>query len=215
MNWRQSTMFMAGCVQLVAACGGSTASDDGASGGAAGSDGTAAANAGTLGGGGFAIAMPTTSGVYVLALPDPVCIPRALVVDASGQSPCFVAEGGGACDCTAPGRVPVDAAVLKAVQAERLRSDECRAASDQSACADVCACGITQESGSALAACKADPRAASSDRSIPPGFCYIDDPASPLLAACMPTEKRMIGFVSPSAAPIPRPGAALFLACEQ
>lgn len=204
-----------GLLLVAAACGGSTGTTDGANAGAAGSDGTAAASAGTLGGGGFAIAMPTSSGVYVLALPDPMCMPRALVVDASGRSPCFVAEGAGACDCTAPGRVPLDAAVLKAVQAEMLSNDECRASSDPSACAEVCACGIKQESGTALAACKADPTAASSDPSIAAGFCYIDDPTSPLLAACMPTEKRMIGFVSPSTAPIPRPGAALFVACEQ
>jgi hypothetical protein len=101
MNWRQSTVIVAGCVRLVAACGGSSASDDGASGSAAGSGGTAAASAGTLGVSGLTIAMQTTSGVYVQALNDPMCMPRALVVNAAGESPCFIAEGAGLAFCSA------------------------------------------------------------------------------------------------------------------
>jgi hypothetical protein len=160
--------------------------------------------------------MPTANNVFVETLTDPRCMPRALSVDAAGQSLCFVVETEGAapCDCSAPGRVPLDAVLLNAVQSNLLQSDRCTASSDPSACADVCACGIAQEMGAASAACKADPSAAATDPSIPAGFCYIDDPTSPLLAACMSTEKRMIGFVSPSMTPTPNPGATLLIACE-
>ena len=184
------------------ACSASPSTGDGGGGGTAGS--------------GIVPAMPRTGNVFVAPLANPQCMPRALAVDAAGLSFCFVAEtrGAASCDCTAPGRVPLSSVLLKAVEAQLIQSNGCAAASDGSACVDVCACGIAQEMGTASAACKSDPTAAASDPSVPPGFCYLDDPASPLLATCKAAEKRMIGFVSPSAAPTPSPGAALFIVCE-
>ena len=217
MRRGRCAMVAAVSALVVAACGGSSVGSNGGaagSGGAgAGSGATATDTAGNAGSGGAAgRILPTTRNVFVQALADPPCMPRALVVDTSGQTTCFIVEteGAGSCDCTAPGRSPVDATVLEAVQTE------CGSSSPQATCTAICACRISQESGPALAACKADPTAASRDPSIPAGFCYIDDPASPSLSVCMPSEKRMIGFVSPSTAPTPTPtpGAALFLACK-
>jgi hypothetical protein len=68
-------------------------------------------------------------------------------------------------------------------------------------------CEIKQEAGADLVACEANAG------TLSPGFCYIDDPASPAVAHCPSNDQRVIRFVE-SAAKLPADGALTFLACE-
>jgi hypothetical protein len=76
------------------------------------------------------------------------------------------------------------------------------------ACSSFCECEIVQEQTEAdLAACRAG-------ESAPPGFCYVDDPASPLVKDCPPDEKRILRFVdSDSLHKTPAQGAVALIAC--
>jgi hypothetical protein len=102
---------------------------------------------------------------------------------------------------------------LSVRRAQLAQSAQCADSPDACICSNACVCAITQETGADFAACRADLVAAATDPAIPPGFCYVNDPASPLLAACASNQKRTLRFVGSDAAPTPTPGAALFIAC--
>jgi hypothetical protein len=69
-------------------------------------------------------------------------------------------------------------------------------------------CQINQEAGADLSACQAG--AAPSM----PGFCYLNDPASPALANCPSNEKQLLRFVDGANVKTPAQGATTFIACE-
>jgi len=69
-------------------------------------------------------------------------------------------------------------------------------------------CEIKQESGANLEACR-------QNKAAPAGYCYVDDPASPLVAGCPENEKRLLHFVDSSDGhKTPAPGAVAFIACR-
>jgi hypothetical protein len=146
------------------------------------------------------------------------CLPIMLPSDTNQASPTFgevacqvVETSASSCDCSEPGRAPVDPNLVTAIRVSLQSHGDC-GASGQTACAGFCMCEIVQESGVAAMACKSDPAAA--DASVPAGFCYANDPASPALAQCPSNQKQKLLFVSPSGEATPTPGSVLFLACS-
>jgi hypothetical protein len=147
------------------------------------------------------------------------CLPIMLPIDTNPASPTFgevacqvVETSAGPCDCSEPGRAPVDPNLVTSIRVSLQADGKC-GATGQAACASFCMCEIVQESGVAATSCKADPVAAAADTSVPAGFCYANDPASPALAQCPSNQKQKLLFVSPSTEPTPTPGSVLFLAC--
>jgi hypothetical protein len=136
------------------------------------------------------------------------CLPRPLQTDpTTHQVACEVIEAEkSGCDCTLPGRGPADPTVIPAVQAQLQAAGTCGNAG-QPACSTYCECAILQDTGSDLTACEADQPAA-------PGYCYIDDPSSPLLKNCPPNQKQLLRFVDSDAThKTPAVGAVAFIAC--
>jgi hypothetical protein len=142
------------------------------------------------------------------------CLPRPLQADPqTHQVLCKVIEAqpaGATCNCKAPGRAPVDSQIVPAVQRE-LRADGHCGNPGQPLCASFCQCEILQESsGPALDACRLGlPAPAGS----PPGYCYIDDPASPAVKHCAPNQKRKLQFVSVGEQQTPASGAVAVVTC--
>ncbi len=168
---------------------------------------------------GAAIAMPSTSNVFIDTLSgSDQCLPRALQVTDAGTVYCLVVEAHptGGCNCDAPGRSALPDVELRGVQFEFGLSNPgaCSGASSTEPCPSLCGCSIDEEQGTARTACEADPVAAARDPSVPPGFCYVDDPASPALTACPAQQKQCLLFVSPSEAPTPAPSVPLYLVCR-
>jgi hypothetical protein len=204
----------------------SGASGDGASGGrASGGDASGGDASGGDANGGDANGGDANGGASTqIAFIDELgnlagCLPIMLPSDTNHASPTFgevacqvVETSAGSCDCSKPGRAPVDPNLVTSIRVS-LQSDGNCGASGQTACASFCMCEIVQESGVAATACKADPVAAAADTSVPAGFCYANDPASPALAQCPSNQKQKLLFVSPSTEPTPTPGSVLFLAC--
>lgn len=117
-----------------------------------------------------------------------------------------------ACDCSKPGRAAVSAGVAAGVRKQITDAGQC-GASGQPDCSSFCLCEISQEVGAAETKCEADPVAAASDPTVPPGFCYDHDPTLPALASCPTGEQAKVLFVSPAADPTPASGTSVFLAC--
>jgi hypothetical protein len=148
-----------------------------------------------------------------------LCLPIALALDSISASPTFgqilcdsvEAHAGGGCDCGRLGRSPTPPSLIQPVLTELRAAGKCDA-TGQPACDTFCMCDIEQESGAAAKACQSDP-AAATNGSIPPGFCYANDPSSPVLASCPTNEKQKLVFVGSSAAPTPSSGSVVFLAC--
>jgi hypothetical protein len=69
-------------------------------------------------------------------------------------------------------------------------------------------CQINQETGADLTACRANATVSM------PGFCYIDDPASPALVNCPSSEKQILRFVDGAESKTPTQGATTFIACQ-
>ncbi|HTA93365.1 MAG TPA: hypothetical protein VK745_27495 [Polyangiaceae bacterium] len=137
------------------------------------------------------------------------CLPRALTVDpTTNQVPCEVVEAQKTgCDCTIPGRAPVDPTIVPAVEAQLQSAGTCGNAG-QVACSTFCECEILQETGSDLTQCVADQTSG-----VAPGYCYINNPASPALTNCPANQKQILRFVSDSSHPTPAAGAVAFIAC--
>lgn len=138
------------------------------------------------------------------------CLPRRVETDPDTQQVlCKVIEAqpAGACDCKLAGRGEVEPVLIPAVDRELAARQHC-GGKDQPSCSSFCKCEILQEQSAAdLAACRAGEKA-------PPGFCYIDDPASPAVKSCLSNEKRTLRFVdSDSAHRTPAQGAFAFIAC--
>jgi hypothetical protein len=208
------------------ASGGDASGGDASGGDANGGDANAGdANAGDANGGdangGDANGGASTQIAFIDELGNLAgCLPIMLPSDTNHASPTFgevacqvVETSAGSCDCSKPGRAPVDPNLVTSIRVS-LQSDGNCGASGQTACASFCMCEIVQESGVAATACKADPVAAAADTSVPAGFCYANDPASPALAQCPSNQKQKLLFVSPSTEPTPTPGSVLFLACS-
>ncbi len=204
-NARWKRLVAASAASFAAACGAT-----------AGSDKVGSGNGGS--GGGFIVAVPSANDVSVLqfAPDDQGCLSRPLVADAAGHTFCSIVEvlNDTLCLCDGPGRAPITNTLSKAVRDQLAKPEQCTGSIDPATCSDACVCAIAQESGDGSAACKADPIAAMSDPAVPPGFCYIADPGSPLLAMCKAGRKQTVRFVSHGLRPTPTPGAPLFIACE-
>jgi hypothetical protein len=140
------------------------------------------------------------------------CLPRAPATDpVTHQLLCQVIEAQqSGCNCQAPGRADVDPTTLPAVERELQSGGHCGNVG-QPACSSFCACEILQETAPAdLAACKLGQPAATG---AAPGYCYVDDPSSPLLKSCQATEKRKLQFMSTADQPTPAPSAVTLVAC--
>ena len=148
------------------------------------------------------------------------CLARALPVDTNTASPTFgqvtcqivEASAAAACNCGKPGRAAVSLGVATGVRQQLMGAGDC-GASGQPDCTSFCLCEILQEVGAPETKCQADPVAAATDPTVPPGFCYDDDPTSLAVASCPTGEQRTLLFVSPGANPTPAPGSQVFLAC--
>ncbi|MEO8901055.1 MAG: hypothetical protein ABI488_05240 [Polyangiaceae bacterium] len=142
------------------------------------------------------------------------CLPRAPRIDPqTHQVECAVIEArpnATSCDCKAPGRADPNPLLLPSIQ-RHLQADRQCGAPGQIACSAFCECEILQETaGPALDACLKDEQPPAGS---PPGYCYVDDPASDLLKNCPSTEKRLLHFVSPDGQPVPAAGAVALIAC--
>ncbi len=137
------------------------------------------------------------------------CLPRAIETDpATSQVRCTMVEAqASGCDCGAQGRGPVDPRIEQAVQRELAAAGRCGGL-NQAACSSFCQCEIRQEQGADLEACRLG-------KPVPPGYCYVDDPASPLVAECGATEKHALRFVGSADGvhKTPADGAFAFIAC--
>jgi hypothetical protein len=137
------------------------------------------------------------------------CLPRAVEADpTTHQVLCKVIEAqAGPCDCQLAGRGRVDASLLPAVERQLNQLGRCDVPG-QPACSSFCACEIVQERTPAeIEACR-------QGQGAPPGFCYLDDPASPALKNCPANQKRLLRFVdSDSAHPTPARDAVALIAC--
>lgn len=140
------------------------------------------------------------------------CLPRPVQADpVTKQVQCKVVEAQrGSCDCAQPGRAPVNSALLGSVRDELASTGNC-GGPKQPACSEFCGCEIAQEKDADLDACRNNAPESSLSS---PGYCYIDDPASPALKNCPANEKRLLRFVSGRGGQrIPAPGAVAFIAC--
>lgn len=140
------------------------------------------------------------------------CLPRPAQIDpVTKQVQCKVVEAQvGNCDCTQPGRDQVPDALLASVRKQLEATGNCDV-TGQPACSEYCGCQIVQEQGPDLEACRNNQPESSLGL---PGYCYIDDPASPALKNCPANQKRLLRFVSGSGGQkIPAPGAYAFIAC--
>lgn len=142
------------------------------------------------------------------------CFPYTLdhTTDSNGMDtgigcPVVEVRAAGQCDCNTPGRSPIKASLTPAVLRGLQEFGTCGNAGQPSCAASFCMCQINQEAGADLAACQANAATPS------PGFCYIDDPASPAVARCPSNDQRVFRFVEGDAK-LPADGALTFLACE-
>jgi hypothetical protein len=151
------------------------------------------------------------------------CLPRALahVVDMNGNPTpaveCQVIEAqrAGKCNCPAgtvtSGRTAADPAIYPAVFRQLESSGTCGTVMGQPSCDTgangFCMCEIQQETDQALADCQ------NATGNPPPGYCYIDNPASVALKNCPDNQKRLLKFVDSAASKTPAQGAIAFIAC--
>ncbi|MET0794759.1 MAG: hypothetical protein ABW061_24785, partial [Polyangiaceae bacterium] len=137
------------------------------------------------------------------------CLPRAIQTDPdTHQVLCTMIEAqpSSACDCSLEGRAPVNPDLVATVQRELQRTGHCGNGT-QPPCSTFCQCEIKQEAGPNLEECR-------QNRDAPAGFCYVDDPASPLLASCPANQKQLLRFVSSAdGQKTPAAGAVAFIAC--
>jgi hypothetical protein len=128
------------------------------------------------------------------ATSTPPCLPQKLVM-----SVCEIAElSPTACDCSAAGLAPLDAAILTSAVA-RLRGTGICDATGTPACATFCGCKVNQFAGSALDACLNQAGDLSST-----GWCYVDPSqgqgSDPAVATCPGNEKRRLRIEVPEKA---------------
>jgi hypothetical protein len=147
------------------------------------------------------------------------CLPRKLakVPGADGaptnQVECQVIEAqkAGQCDCSVGGRQPADPAIFPAI-ARQLQALNTCGGTNQPPCTEAgfCICEVRQEQGQALLDCQANSMAVAT-----PGYCYIDDPASPALKDCPDNQKQLLRFVDDGSGmnKVPAQGATAFIAC--
>lgn len=137
------------------------------------------------------------------------CLPRAIQTDPeTHQVLCTMIEArpSGCGDCSAEGRAPADPSIAAAVRRQMRDAGDCDK-SGRPACDSFCQCEIKQEEGPYLDACR-------ENRAAPAGFCYIDDPTSPLVQGCPANDKRLLHFVGGSdGQKVPAVGAFAFIAC--
>jgi len=137
------------------------------------------------------------------------CLPRAIETNPeTHQVSCTMVEAQpSGCDCTAEGRGQVAPSIAHVVQRELEGSGHC-GGPKQASCASFCLCEIKQESGPALDACRLG-------QPVPAGYCYIDDPSSPLVSQCGATQKHALRFVGSmdGTHKTPADGAFAFIAC--
>jgi hypothetical protein len=138
------------------------------------------------------------------------CLPRPPEIDPNTkQVACEVIEArpSGCGDCSQPGRAPADAQLVSAVRSELQASGIC-GVSGKPDCSTFCQCQIEQESGTDLSACE------QGQPLDTPGYCYIDDPKSPAVEHCPPTQKRVLQFIDSPSNRIPANDAVAFIACQ-
>ena len=63
-----------------------------------------------------------------------------------------------------------------------------------------------QETGAELVSCQ-------NGGPAPAGYCYVDDPASPLLKNCPVNQQQLLRFVDEGDVKTPVQGAVAFIAC--
>jgi len=135
------------------------------------------------------------------------CLPRAIQTDPeTHQVLCKVIEAqASGCNCKLEGRAPADPAIAEAVQRQLHDNGRC-GGDNQPACASFCQCEILQAQGPDLDACRLNQPSAA-------GFCYVDDPKSPLVSGCPVNEKRLLHFASRADNRLPAAGAFAYIAC--
>jgi len=95
---------------------------------------------------------------------------------------------------------------VPAVQAQLKATGQCGNAG-QDPCNSWCQCEIVQETGDALRACQ------NGQEGIAPGYCYVDNPESPLVKKCPPNQQQLLRFVDDGKNKTPAQGAVAFIAC--
>ncbi len=141
----------------------------------------------------------------------PRCLPRALdKTPDTDQTLCSVIESqaAGLCDCTAAGRSDVPADLVPELYRQLENAGLCGNVGLPACDATgFCACQINQESGQDLEACLNGASVAE------PGFCYVDDPNSSVVAACPANERQLLRFIDGTTAKTPAAGATTFVFC--
>jgi hypothetical protein len=144
----------------------------------------------------------TTYDAFTEVIPDPpapdggtgalsgLCLPRALKVNAQGETSCsIVVVGSASCDCSAPGLSTPDSTVMSAI-IDRLRVLGSCDVPGTPACSDYCGCEVAPYAGAAFDDCL------TSTALDGVGWCYVDPAVGwglpALTAECPPTEKRLL-----------------------
>jgi hypothetical protein len=113
--------------------------------------------------------------------------------------------------CEDRGRLTLDPSVSLAVLQNMEKNGYCGGDVAIDCAESFFSCGLVQLEGGLRDTCVND-AADAADAAVftSPGFCYIDDPQSPLVADCDATEKRQLRAVG---ADVPTAGSLIFLAC--
>lgn len=140
------------------------------------------------------------------------CLPRKLAKNDDGSVACKLVEAtfpaaGESCDCSLELRTTVEANVAAAVRKQLKSKGSC--GTDARPCADVCLCQLQTPDAAAQTFCETN----ASDVAPSPAWCYIDDPANPLVQACPATEKQLLRLVGSATVDLPRKGSILSVAC--
>jgi len=109
------------------------------------------------------------------------------------------------CDCTIKGRKEVDPKLVDPVRKQLQLTGQCGNGSQQP-CSDWCQCEIKQETGAELVSCQ-------NGGPAPAGYCYVDDPASPLLKTCPENQQQLLRFMDENEVKTPVQGSVAFIAC--
>lgn len=137
------------------------------------------------------------------------CLPREISVDGAGNSPCKLLDlAGPGFDCEASGLLNVSTALVDAALTQLEIDGICGDDTGLLCEGAFTVCELPELEGEEAQLCSTDASDPGTFESV--GFCYVDDPESPLLSDCAPTEMRTLRGVGPG---IPLQGGPDYLAC--
>lgn len=137
------------------------------------------------------------------------CLPRELPSDSTGMIPCEVVEVSKAAgSCTDRGRLALAPSVALAALQYMEEKGFCGENAPVDCAESFFLCGIVQLEGAERETCLSD--AADPETFQASGFCYIDDPESPLVDDCDVTQKRQLRMVGQD---VPVAGSVIVLVC--